>query len=76
VKRHAETSSSCQGGRGDARRPALRVIQGGRVRTPRRLATPAGAAPAVPAPEPGPLPDLGEIPVYLRPIPAWLPRLW
>ena len=59
----------------DAVRPALTLIQGGRVR-PRKVG-PAAAGPRETAD--GCLePELKieEVPIYLRPIPAWVPRLW
>ena len=58
-------------------RPVLRVIQGGVTRR-RRLEPPGAPRPAsdpVAEAEEAPL-RLEELPIYLRPIPAWLPRLW
>jgi hypothetical protein len=56
-------------------RPALRIIEGGRAR-PSRLAAPR-TTPAPPAPAPSEtVLDLDEVTIYLRPIPAWVPRLW
>jgi hypothetical protein len=62
--------------RAGASRPALTLIQGGLSR-PRRVGPVAGrpresAAAASPEPEL----RIEEIPIYLRPIPAWVPRLW
>jgi hypothetical protein len=55
-------------------RPVLRVIQGGVTR--RRRLDPPGAQRPTPDPEPEETPLFDETPIYLRPIPAWLPRLW
>lgn len=64
----------------DGSRPALRVIQGGLSRTS-RLAPPPGPGdlrdPQEQPTEVTPAPvDLDDVPIYLRPIPAWVPRLW
>lgn len=56
-------------------RPALRVIQGGRAR-PRHLAAPRLPEKRGAAAEPEPVIDFDEVPIVLRPIPAWVPRLW
>jgi hypothetical protein len=59
-------------------RPALRVIQGGVTRR-RRLEKPGAPRPAsdpvAEVEEEAPL-GLEEMTIYLRAIPAWLPRLW
>ena len=62
-------------------RPELRVLRGGtgarrpfrRHRSARRLAVRAAVRPADREAQVVRLP---EFPVFLRPIPAWLPRLW
>ncbi len=56
-------------------RPPLRVLQGGLAR-PRRLGASAPATPAPERPQAEPVLRIEEIPIYLRPIPAWVPRLW
>ncbi len=63
-------------------RPALTLLQGGLAR-PTRLGPTRPAAPAAaptprptPAPRAAPVLRIEEIPIYLRPIPAWVPRLW
>jgi hypothetical protein len=59
-------------------RPRLTVIPGGLAR-PRRLEPPrptAERSPRVEVAEPEPSLDLDEVTIYLRPIPAWVPRLW
>ena len=61
--------------RPDTPRPTLTLLRGGLAR-PKRLGR-AGS----PAPEPAPPPTepglrVEEIAIYLRPIPAWVPRLW
>jgi hypothetical protein len=65
----------------DGSRPALRLVQGGLTR-PSRLVPPSPSprdprdlqeepTQVTPAPV-----DLDDMPIYLRPIPAWVPRLW
>jgi hypothetical protein len=59
----------------DAVRPALTLIHGGRAR-PRRVG-PAAARPRDTADGSLELElKIEEVPIYLRPIPAWVPRLW
>ena len=64
----------------DGSRPALRLVQGGVSRPPRLVPPSAprdprdmheGRTDAVPASV-----ELDDVPIYLRPIPAWVPRLW
>jgi hypothetical protein len=61
-------------------RPTLRVIQGGLTRPSRRVPPPSPRDLPDPQEQPTeatPAPvDLDEVPIYLRPIPAWVPRLW
>jgi hypothetical protein len=61
-------------------RPALRIVQGGRARPRRWVAPPENAgsldARETPAETALPVHDLDDVPIYLRPIPAWVPRLW
>jgi hypothetical protein len=59
-------------GRAKGPRPALTLIQGG---APRRGHRAASARLEV-APAPTPRPVAEEVPVYLKPIPSWVPRLW
>jgi hypothetical protein len=55
-------------------RPELTVIQGG---APRRVRSRSRAMRmALEAPPAEQLAEVEEIPVYLRPIPSWVPRLW
>jgi hypothetical protein len=54
-------------------RPTLTVIQGGAPRRPRSRSQATRLALAPPAER---RPEAEEIPVYLRPIPSWVPRLW
>jgi hypothetical protein len=56
-------------------RPTLNVIQGGAPRRPRPARSAARLAVA-PAPRTRMTEQLEEVPVYLRPIPSWVPRLW
>jgi len=63
-------------------RPVLRVIQGG-VARPRRLEPPGAPKPAPERLESEPEFEseeaplrVDDVPIYLRPMPAWLPRLW
>jgi hypothetical protein len=56
-------------------RPTLRVIQGGRTRA-KHLAEPRPAEKRATAAEAQPVIDFDEMPIVLRPIPAWVPRLW
>jgi hypothetical protein len=58
-------------------RPALRILQGGLAR-PSRLAPPPAPRDSQAEPTELVLPsvDLDDVPIYLRPIPAWVPRLW
>ena len=57
-------------------RPVLRVIQGGVTRR-RRLEPPGAPRPAVaPAARAEDAVRSEETTICLRPIPAWLPRLW
>jgi hypothetical protein len=65
---------------GDGPRPTLRVVQGGLSR-PSRLVAPAEPrgsrdVPEEPTEAIPPAVDLNEVPIFLRPIPAWVPRLW
>jgi len=64
----------------DGSRPTLRVVQGGLSRPSRLVAPPEprgsrdvaeGPTETIP-----PAVDLDEVPIFLRPIPAWVPRLW
>ena len=59
-------------------RPVLRIFQGG-VARPRRLEPPGAVKPAPEHLESeldeAPL-RVDDVPIYLRPMPAWLPRLW
>ena len=68
------TTGEARTPRADADRPALTLIQGGRPR-PRKV----GARPpetAAGTPELELELKIEEVPIYLRPIPAWVPRLW
>jgi hypothetical protein len=56
-------------------RPTLRVIQGGRACS-KRLAEPRPPAKQAVAAQPEPVIDFDEVPMVLRPLPAWVPRLW
>ena len=58
-----------------APRPALKVLQGGAPRRS-RPARPAIRLTVAPPSPTKPDPRAEEIPVYLRPIPSWVPRLW
>jgi hypothetical protein len=62
-------------------RVVLRLIQGGAAEPPeRRLLTPPASVPATRRTEPRAAADVAadaeDIPLYLRPIPSRLPRLW
>ncbi|HEV8307990.1 MAG TPA: hypothetical protein VGW35_10010 [Methylomirabilota bacterium] len=57
-------------------RPELKLLQGGRAR-PKRLGPPTAPPPGAERPSDAPSRImLPEVPIYLRPIPSWLPRLW
>lgn len=64
----------------DGSRAALRLVQGGRARPSRLVAPSEPRGPRdtreIPAEAVLPVVDLDEMPIYLRPIPAWVPRLW
>jgi hypothetical protein len=64
----------------DGSRPALRLLQCGLARPSRLVAPPEPRdrrdAPEEPTEATLPPVDLDDVPIYLRPIPAWVPRLW
>ncbi|HEV8676570.1 MAG TPA: hypothetical protein VGX21_21240 [Methylomirabilota bacterium] len=58
-------------------RVVLRLIQGGAAdQAQRRLLAPPTSARSQTPPAAAPAVDVEDIPLYLRPIPARLPRLW
>jgi hypothetical protein len=73
---HAVEHGDSAGPRGSAGTPpALRIIEGGRNRRSRLIAPRPTDGPPAPPPSDAVL-DLDEVTIYLRPIPAWVPRLW
>lgn len=74
VNQSVEKVGDAPARRPDEPRPTLRLIQGGLAR-PKRVSPKANEA-APPAPRAEPVLRIEEIPIYLRPIPAWVPRLW
>ncbi|MBI3454301.1 MAG: hypothetical protein HY002_00745 [Candidatus Rokubacteria bacterium] len=60
----------------DRPRPVLTVIQGGAPRRKRNRLSRSVPPPAAPAPDDQQQMAVEEVPIYLRPIPPWVPRLW
>ena len=76
VNQTLEKEGGAPARRPEGPRPALTLLQGGLAR-PKRLGPTRPAAPAAaPTPRAEPVLRIEEIPIYLRPIPAWVPRLW